>query len=437
MLDITFTIIQRSWWTRTWTIQEVALATQAYGLCGSTSMPFDSFVSTLSQSFITDPSFRGVIETKRDVGLRLLNLHHSMKRTVAGEAYCITDYVPGNLVDIIRMCGSSDPKDKVFALHGIFLSLMYEIPPPDYSKSAEEVYLDATRALPLHGKPLAILHLVTGLEDMPNIPAWVPNFSERDLPWLIHHTARELVLFDSCFEAPEFARPHILPGSNGRYLCLRGNLLDKVSIRCEGMTWQPDFSEILTTDILSTGIMGGFHQIVRAFQEWYRVVRRMNRYPFQRPLNRVFLHTLVHIESDCKFEDSGGELWLRTLMSNDPEMGAGVDSLKLILDEVAQDVTIKEAIYDNPKFQHMTQLDEWKILLALVWDSEMCGFHDRAWIMSRHNVFFTTEAGYMGAGSRAIQSGDLLVHFPGTVSPMIIRPSGKHYRLIAQLLFTV
>lgn len=87
------------------------------------------------------------------------------------------------VLPIFKLCReklASDPKDKIFALYSIFRELKIEFPLPDYNKSVEDVYREATIACIDHDRDLRVLFDVPSDDrlDKPNLASWVPDWSD-------------------------------------------------------------------------------------------------------------------------------------------------------------------------------------------------------------------------------------------------------------------
>jgi hypothetical protein len=84
------------------------------------------------------------------------------------------------LLDLLfrtRSCQASDPRDKVFAVVGMSESASEECLRPDYRKSTVDVYIET--AVSLQEKfGLSFLSGVQGLPRLPNLPTWVPDWSQ-------------------------------------------------------------------------------------------------------------------------------------------------------------------------------------------------------------------------------------------------------------------
>ncbi|KAK7192397.1 heterokaryon incompatibility protein [Paraphaeosphaeria sporulosa] len=76
-----------------------------------------------------------------------------------------------------RKLDATDPRDKIFAIHGLLLVLGACLPNPDYSKSTEQVYREAAAAAIAHDARLHILGSITGESLIKDLPSWVPDWS--------------------------------------------------------------------------------------------------------------------------------------------------------------------------------------------------------------------------------------------------------------------
>ena len=74
-----------------------------------------------------------------------------------------------------RALGSSEPRDKVFALQGTLARLGADLSCPDYSRSVETIYTEATTAAIKFDQNLSILAGLTGCRTCEELPSWVPD----------------------------------------------------------------------------------------------------------------------------------------------------------------------------------------------------------------------------------------------------------------------
>lgn len=77
---------------------------------------------------------------------------------------------------------SVEPRDKAFALYGIFRELGINMPPPDYRKQVGQVYREFTIAYMLAENNLNILYWVptASRESIDGLVSWAPDFSSPD-----------------------------------------------------------------------------------------------------------------------------------------------------------------------------------------------------------------------------------------------------------------
>ncbi|KAH7024648.1 uncharacterized protein B0I36DRAFT_331784, partial [Microdochium trichocladiopsis] len=99
------------------------------------------------------------------------------------------------LVDILMTVGyglrATDHRDKVFGLYGICKRLGYELPRPDYSKDAAQVFKEAALAIAKYDSKLDFLSDMCNPWDHDTLSSWAPNLGpcSRDVtpanpPWL-------------------------------------------------------------------------------------------------------------------------------------------------------------------------------------------------------------------------------------------------------------
>lgn len=140
-------LFKRSWFSRMWTIQEVALPSQQLVrvLCGSISLPWLYLAIALDMLRASDYKWGDWHSAMR------LQAHLSgllaEKREGSGAASQNSN--KRSLLEILlygteKKC--TDPKDRIFALFGIFQELDIIVPAPDYSETLGRIYAAATVA---------------------------------------------------------------------------------------------------------------------------------------------------------------------------------------------------------------------------------------------------------------------------------------------------
>ncbi|KAF4470942.1 heterokaryon incompatibility [Fusarium albosuccineum] len=132
----------RPWFERMWTLQELLLARHATVICGDQSMEWGSLcdaVELLQASFpLSSKGTRNFI----NCFYACSDFKELLDDPSEGEAAL------SRMIHHSRIRHATNPKDKIFALYGLALSLGKAMPQPNYTQSISEVYSRATTVLP-------------------------------------------------------------------------------------------------------------------------------------------------------------------------------------------------------------------------------------------------------------------------------------------------
>jgi hypothetical protein len=177
-------LFRRSWFHRTWPIQELALCDlgAAEVFCGKATIKWNTLYMAndiLRTIEYTWGGWQGVISLQAYLAQMMI------RRRITG-AREIMDAIPGLDLEMLAslvliFCSSklsSDPKDKVFALYGLLNFLNVPIPSPDYAKSVVTVYTEATAAAIKHDKAVFVICYAPSSHRRPGLPSWVPDWSD-------------------------------------------------------------------------------------------------------------------------------------------------------------------------------------------------------------------------------------------------------------------
>ncbi|KAJ3543485.1 hypothetical protein NM208_g3551 [Fusarium decemcellulare] len=178
---------RRPWWTRIWTIQELALPPTAVVMCGHLTAPWSAFVTaftmTLGRVFeqrnddIDPDSSIPLPPTDLIISIVNARIFQNRPNAVKDNPF-IRDLT--NLLMIYRWSAATDPKDKVYGLLGMANSA-YGIE-PDYTISTTACYTRAAFAIICGSGSLDIFE---GLKrpsclsptTLPDLPSWAPDWS--------------------------------------------------------------------------------------------------------------------------------------------------------------------------------------------------------------------------------------------------------------------
>ncbi|EEU34771.1 uncharacterized protein NECHADRAFT_82369 [Fusarium vanettenii 77-13-4] len=209
-------LFYNTYFGRSWIIQEVAVAEMVYVLCGSYILPWDIFrMAYEGRSKLVFQRFRNplgdefpsLVPCVRDARLRYRN---SSKTRCQDLATVLTSF---------SYSKQTDPRDIVYAALGLITlrSPCADIV-PDYSKSTEDVFYEASCRIIQSRKDLYLWSCKTLMSRRSmSLPSWVPEWTMKP-----------------CEEALEFASPlfsRSLPGNpslDDRSLFVDGHLLDVV-----------------------------------------------------------------------------------------------------------------------------------------------------------------------------------------------------------------
>lgn len=174
-----------SWWFRTWTVQEILLASQAVVMAGTYTMDWDRFSAGVNHGLaigIWNPVMLGIMVDP--IVVPYLSIHAIRReRRRPPRPHLPSPRLPAvtpaqTLLELLIKCRfrqASDPRDKVYALLGLIDVEVLGIE-PNYWLSASEVYCHAARQLLVQSGDLNVLGACTPTES-PELPSWVPTWS--------------------------------------------------------------------------------------------------------------------------------------------------------------------------------------------------------------------------------------------------------------------
>ncbi|KAB8270701.1 heterokaryon incompatibility protein-domain-containing protein [Aspergillus minisclerotigenes] len=428
-------LMKRTWWSRTWVIQELALAKHALIVCGS--LTSHSFPTAVILGFLCAVASSGPPERERLAavfesawfsgvhGIEALMLADISFRTSAltgQRGFIIKEIlrqeqaVPSpswgrrlslqNLGRLSWWSQSSDPRDKVFALVGI------ASPDPqgqriivDYSMSIAEVFVQYGRLFmqgssepiqELHSGDIYFFEPLEGLSYVQEhlyyhpafqdykaqLPSWTPNFSaplSTSRIWCQKFSAASDV-HDS---------RAILPHSDPRVLCVSGHIVDKVV----ALEWIQD-----TGDVYKDGIL-----------PWLDLIHTLHPiYPGGGSSVEALWRTLTANQESGSGEDvrTTFQSYLRTMLS----LGRMSPRLESVLTHLYE----TDSSHTLPLFHELPQTQ--------VTDYNKAGiFYVLLRRYYRSRCLFRTRGGYIGLGPGSIQPGDEVWLFATARTPFILR----------------
>lgn len=222
-----FKLLERSWFTRAWIVQEVALSSEPWIICGDKAIRWIILVAAIyhlwwDQVWIFE--FYGPNHLDHVLYMQLAQQECETKKESR-------DY---DLLHRHRSSRSTDPKDKIFAFYGLAcrnsLKELRITPTYEDDETAADVFIRyATQTLKntTHLDLLSIPRLPHGL----SVPSWVPDWSVPEpkcvslLPLDIYGTNA----IDPGYRATLTSQYEVMFSADGRTLRLSGYEVDSVA----------------------------------------------------------------------------------------------------------------------------------------------------------------------------------------------------------------
>lgn len=367
-------LFERPVFRRLWVIQEVVLSRSTLAICGPYALPFDQLARTLS--FLGSCGWMEVIS----------------RATSKNQLYFIS--AMSNLRRIYQMYGmlrmseiletnafsTTDPRDKIYGLLGMTNLGQSENPLllPDYTKSVESVYTEATLCfLKIEGN----LDSLSRRECQPErrnckLPSWVPDYADESTKYspLLDHNPRVMC----CYRASGNSQLREISATQQHsILQIQAFHIDVVK-SCA----QRDPVDIGAEEI------GELLDMIETIPSHYRATN-------ENVLDALWRTIFGNIDPKSKEYPAPKEL--------------GVLFYRLQVHKFAL------AMGAPPQDVHGDQ----SYRRALIQDSNMCA---AAWVESMFKMrFYLTRAGLMGMGPTAILPGDSVYVVAGARVPFVLR----------------
>ena len=198
-------LLSRDWFSRVWTVQEGACTENAVVLCGKKEFPFARLekFNDMCQNDRNGSWSRMLLsistatDTNPDLPPRAINDHihtiHKLKQFRSKKDSSLT-YV--RLLQMLRSCGASDSRDKVYAIYQFFPELKQRIKSPDYEKKVPEVLFAEVAAFALQEEQNLDYLAAAGIcqQQLKAIPSWVADLTyaaRNQAFWILSNASME------------------------------------------------------------------------------------------------------------------------------------------------------------------------------------------------------------------------------------------------------
>ncbi|KAI4267787.1 MAG: hypothetical protein L6R38_008099 [Xanthoria sp. 2 TBL-2021] len=187
-------LFRRSWYKRSWILQEVSASENGIVVCGPQSVPWTTFCFAAAYisyragrepgpSLLKDSGYEALYPLCFFLFIRTIS--EDSRRRETGLLRLLTQF---------RHCEATDPRDKVYALLGIASDMPDDADlKPNYAKSVAEVYQDLVEFIVKKDRNLDILRAchISGPEH--DLPSWVPDWSRASSIQALHSFASQSI----------------------------------------------------------------------------------------------------------------------------------------------------------------------------------------------------------------------------------------------------
>jgi Heterokaryon incompatibility protein (HET) len=404
-----FKLLEEPYFTRTWIVQEAAVASDAILLCGTRSVSWADFLEAFAFS-IKQPSLMTLMTPEKlEYALGLLVACQIVQK---GSGQTLLDLLLQH-----RDCGASDPRDKVFALCGLARDsgpdgLDVKI---DYHPDTAEIYTDVAISMLKRSADLALLSVPhpSTPSRVAGLPSWVPDWSLSSRATSFR--ARDIsdnYLFPSKASKDTVADPKF--SSNKRLLAMNGMLVDQIT----------HIGSLHDTDSEST-LLTKIPKEQTILNDWEHVsgARSRSKYVTGENMLDVYWQTLIGGCPSAQYEELRGQFldFDRTTKRFRLFHWVGLQKHRK---------TYIAASYVMLTVSAMSDVTRKRLSSPLSGGYGTWEFAARMAMAVRQRRMMKTQKGFVGLVAGEAMAGDSVVLFQGGQVPLILRWMGTHWKLV-------
>ncbi|TVY66819.1 Heterokaryon incompatibility protein 6, OR allele [Fusarium oxysporum f. sp. cubense] len=410
-------LVKRPWFFRTWVIQEIALAKRAVMMCGDESTLWRNVDVSWKPDFSggakglatsrgneCDHPIEGFDPDGHVWSLRLLGIGSD----------------PMSILRYSRVCQTTEIQDRIYGILGLFEPGFI---PVDYDLPVEDIFRQFTEAVIKLNKDLRILKHLGAKRSYPNLPSWVPDFTDtstKSLPekhWYAPYRKDAEENYDvRCTDGTQLSFPRAslggeyLPGltfSKYGSLTIKGKMVD--TIREIGPELEDGVDHAPGTE--------GFAQVMR---DWEILAAKLvpEWEASESSVSEAFAATITATHGSELFSVGVGLThWYRhcgtgVLEATDPSMFLRDHEFYLWWLSIEKDSEEKD-----PDSTSEEEPDEEAEIIGY----DLREFSEKFTFASYGRCLFTSEKGSLGLASPRAKAGDRVVYFPGSDEPFLLR----------------
>jgi hypothetical protein len=394
-------LLERPWLGRVWVIQEVAMAVKATVFCGSQMCPWENLSQMIS--YMRNSGLM-VFLGSQSLGLTSVFVMASIKEEVEEKGVSKMPLI--EMLVSTRPFFSTDPRDRFFALLGLFSpldSLGVEV---DYSLPCEELYTKWAADYLVTEKNLLLLSLPEHSPDSElSLQSWVPDWSCA--PFQIPRNP----LFEKGYEAAGRTKVALSISEDAKVLRIKGYKLDVISRAATNI-----LGIFKAKTPVEAGVSGFEKEQIGWEKGWFEECDDIALVAQPHPGGEDFVDVMARVLVCSQMSDKDGGISGHSATPEHP-----------LLREVYR---LHRQILDNR--------DEYESGEKVLGDEEAKDLYQytNALIFAvAGRRFCSTGKRYLGWVPRAAVAGDIICIFAGGEVPFIIRPLEGHsdyYELVGE-----
>lgn len=172
----------RSWFHRTWIVQEIVVARDVTVMCGSRELPWDVIRNATKQIQELIPSYPERSPYSESGFARVLLLNEAIDLQGLHDSAATAHKSLLHLIASFSAFEATDHRDKVYGLLGLSQEARRarspeEVLKPDYSQPVAKVYADVVRYLTSKTGRLDVLRACLGSGKVSGLPSWTPDWT--------------------------------------------------------------------------------------------------------------------------------------------------------------------------------------------------------------------------------------------------------------------
>lgn len=320
------------------------------------------------------------------------------------------------LIELLRTLSHLECKlahDRVFGLYSILIRAGLNLPEPDYNRPVSHVFQEVVASFVDVTGRLTPLYMTLPADSAAGLPSWVPN-------WLTHYPEDPVVPQNridksgtfadgypygsaSSYSRTQAARIEIARGT----IELKGTRISKINKRLACLPQEP-------TDGVGPGQFDGFGNVCL---QWCRLLHLSTRDGSEIVATVGSLINCIGLPpSDCEIES-----WFHWMLHPDGEQAALI---------AASDATRPDYLQHLFGAQGPLSPSSTVSEISDYLEKSFCSVQQHL-NRGAHYAFITLDSGQFGRAHYTCQEGDGVYLFAGCEMPLILRPHGDAFRVVA------